>query len=212
MIFSRQESKQRFGSFGLEVKELSETSAKVLEPCEVVYMRGNQESTADINKEKGSWNLANGLSFIQPASSNGWAIVICEQLMPDEKDIDGFVDTFKKIAGERRVRLGDHRGIISYRQEPVEALLERCINEFGNVGLVVCIIGNAQGKNVGTYAAIKRWSHTVSGIPTQCVQASKALKTGGRGFMSRDMQYHAGIMLKVNLKLGGINVRRLGPS
>ena len=65
-----------------------------------------------------------------------------------------------------------------------------------------------QGVNTPTYAAIKRWSHTVSGIPTQCVQAGKALQTrvSGRGHLADDPQYYAGIMHKVNLKLGGINV------
>lgn len=40
---------------------------------------------------------------------------------------------------------------------------------------------------------------------TPC-QVSKALLHGSKGKMARDAAYHAGLMLKVNLKLGGENV------
>lgn len=45
------------------------------------------------------------------------------------------------------------------------------------------------------YPAIKRWSHVIGCIPTQCVQVGKA--TGPK--LGTSLQYHAGILLKINL-------------
>lgn len=45
------------------------------------------------------------------------------------------------------------------------------------------------------------WSHTKAMIPTQCVQTGKAT-----GQHITSPSYHAGVLLKVNLKLGGANL------
>ena len=96
--------------------------------------------------------------------------------------------------------------------------------------LVICVMGDKElvnGREL--YPAIKRWSHTISDIPTQyafgsaralntrpatshlgfdpprgrCVQKSKAVVPGKT---HTNPQYHAGLLLKINLKLGGVNV------
>ena len=55
--------------------------------------------------------------------------------------------------------------------------------------------------------ALKRWSETGSGVPLACVNTGKLLKPNksGRNAVT-DASYHAGILLKLNLKLGGTNV------
>ena len=61
----------------------------------------------------------------------------------------------------------------------------------------------------------RRWSHTAAGcgIPTQCVQRGKALmsKAEDRNGHREDRQYHAGLLLKINLKLGGENCYAITP-
>jgi len=71
-----------------------------------------------------------------------------------------------------------------------------------SIGLVVCFIGDKMAVNAKRlYPAIKRWSHTKAMIPTQCVQTGKAT-----GQHITSPSYHAGVLLKVNLKLGGANL------
>ena len=45
----------------------------------------------------------------------------------------------------------------------------------------------------------------------QCVQVSKALKVGDKKKMANDPQYAAGLLLKMNLKLGGENCYAISP-
>jgi hypothetical protein len=58
------------------------------------------------------------------------------------------------------------------------------------------------------YEALKRWAEATTGVPVQCCKASKIFGTGGqKKALGTDPQYHAGLLLKLNLKLGGGNVK-----
>lgn len=91
------------------------------------------------------------------------------------------------------------------------ARLER-ENPGHKIGMLLAIISDSAGEN-GRYVfpALKRWSHTISGIPVQCAQVSKALKVGDKKKMANDPQYAAGLLLKMNLKLGGENCYAISP-
>ena len=56
--------------------------------------------------DKGSWNLANGLSYITPASCAGWAIVVCMRLESQENAFPVFEREFENMARERKIDLG----------------------------------------------------------------------------------------------------------
>ena len=71
------------------------------------------------------------------------------------------------------------------------------------VGLIVCVLNDKFNEEF-LYPAIKRWSHTQSGIATQCVRGDKCTTAKGTG--RGNPAYIAGILLKMNLKLGGHNV------
>lgn len=61
--------------------------------------------------------------------------------------------------------------------------------------LILCILPNT---GVPLYAEIKRISDTVIGVPTQCVQS--------KHIADAKKQYCANVCLKVNMKLGGMNL------
>jgi len=88
----------------------------------------------------------------------------------------------------------------------VEQFLVREVSQLNeDIGMLFCIIPD-KGNSAFLYPAIKRWSHTISGIPTQCLQGPKAL-----GKLLTNPQYKAGVLLKMNLKLGGHNVYMAQP-
>ena len=177
---------------------------------------------------KGSWNLRN-TAFVQPAGAK-WAMVICvgEQQMQGNA-IGDFIQNLKRVARERGMELHDPVGndpIYAYETiqkgsaRPKDGLLETFLtNEVqrlerenglsaGGIGLLLAVMGDTKGENGKyLYPTLKRWSHTVSGLPVQCCQVKKALHNGprGTGKMASDPQYVAGLLLKMNLKLGGEN-------
>mmetsp|Transcript_10814 Transcript_10814/g.34253 ORF Transcript_10814/g.34253 Transcript_10814/m.34253 type:complete len:185 (+) Transcript_10814:2-556(+) len=75
---AQEESRQRFGAFTLafDRQGLAEVPARVLDPCEVIYKRNDRDEGTRPDG-KGSWNLRNGLSFVEPQEARDWAIVIC---------------------------------------------------------------------------------------------------------------------------------------
>ncbi|CAG8472825.1 17354_t:CDS:2, partial [Acaulospora colombiana] len=85
-------------------------------------------------------------------------------------------------------------------QGDVEASLKKAWLRAGNAAkaqpqLILCILPNT---GVLLYAEIKRVTDTIIGVPSQCIQ--------GRHMMQAKKQYCANVCLKLNIKLGGMNV------
>ena len=209
--------------FGIEVDPQSvRTMGRVLQPCTLRY--GNQVYQPD---HRGSWNLRN-VPFKRPAECAGWAMVQC---ISDEQmrgvEIATFINTLSRVAVERQMRLGPTVGdapIKAYgTMQPGAAIkAEKFLSDEvarlerespgHKIGMLLAIISDSAGENGRyVYPALKRWSHTISGIPVQCVQVSKALKVGDKKKMANDPQYAAGLLLKMNLKLGGENCYAISP-
>ena len=213
--------------FGMRVEPARVIAkGRVLDPCTLMYGR-NQRIVPKIENvphfAKGGWNLSR-TTFQKPAVADGWAIVYCTRPEPSFK-VDTFIETLKRVADERCMRLGQVMGQApidaneAIRRHDLEAFLTDQVQRLDDgargrakVELLVCVISDAAGANGKyVYPALKRWSHTVSGIPVQCVQASKALKVGSKKHMAGDAQYAAGLLLKINLKLGGENAYVITP-
>ena len=165
---------------------------------------------------KGQWNLKNprggDLAFVEGASIRSYLVVNFERSC-NPGVITKFVDMFERMARDRRMQLGRRLEIVDgtrIHHDQADAFLEETMKRYHEEErpqLVVCVIGDKLAMNAkALYPAIKRWSHSDAwqyGVPTQCVQAGKIgnIKQGGNA------QYHAGVLLKVNLKLGGVNLR-----
>lgn len=141
------------------------------------------------------------------------AIVAFERT--DPRRVDQFQQQLERFARDRGVLIGRREGgfidgsSVANDGSKVEQLLEHEMQRLGTrIGLVVCIMGDKDAVNAKElYPAIKRWSHVKACIPTQCVQAGKAL-----GKLATSAPYYAGILLKINLKLGGVNAHTPSPS
>ena len=222
-------------NFGMRVEpQRVMATGRVLEPCKVVYGGHNAQYKPN---DKGSWNLRN-VQFTKPMSAR-WAMVVCvEDQKFDTSDVKDFIGTLNQVAQERDMRLGAPVGrypiyakrvIDQAKDRSREGLFEKFLtdevrrleSENANdlrgepIGLLVAVMGDTAGENGKyIYPALKRWSHSMSGIPVQCCQYSKALvvnKGNNKKNMANDKQYFAGLLLKMNLKLGGENCYAITP-
>ena len=206
----RNDPAKTLASFGMRIgSDLVKASAVVMESPKLCYADAHgKPCTVPVKANDGSWQVRagpNDLQFIDPGSCRGFAVANFER---SARDIEGFVRELANMARLRGMDIGGQIGRVldgtgkRYGKD-VEDFLESQVKMLGSrVELVICIIGNKDAENARElYPAIKRWSHVKSGIPTQCVQAFKATQK-----MVRDKNYHAGVLLKLNLKLGGANV------
>jgi eukaryotic translation initiation factor 2C len=194
-------------------KQLIEAEATILRSPVLQYKASGQRNAplqdVQVMSGKGEWNLRAGsgdLGFYQPGRVDGFAVVKFERA--DDRLVSTFIDKLMGFARSRGMDIGRQEGTIvdlsSHRHgEAIEKALDTAIRRLGTrVGLVICFIGDKQAMNAKElYPAIKRWSHVIGCIPTQCVQVGKA--TGPK--LGTSPQYHAGVLLKINLKLGGAN-------
>ena len=207
--------------FGLRIdNRLIEVNAKQLKPTNIYYADGRtgQMAQASVDMKQGSWRLGGGgaeMAFIKPIEISSYAVINFERGSDPRKMID-FLGMLERMAKGRRMSLGNrvggdrNCGVIDGTNagrngESIDRFLEMELKRLPDKpGLLICIMGDKVAQNGAfLYPAIKRWSHTVSGIPTQCVQKVKALENPKT---SNNPQYHAGLLLKINLKLGGANV------
>ncbi|KAI8098878.1 Piwi domain-containing protein [Halteromyces radiatus] len=185
--------------FGVNVKsDMAMINARVLPPPKISYHASSQDATfAPIG---GAWNLR-GKKVAKGANLGSWSVVNFTS-----KVHDGMIQRFIRELCQTFTETGLN---VINRQPPVthadpQGNIERTLKEAwlkaGNAAkaqpqLILCIL-----PNTGTplYAEIKRISDTVIGIPTQCLQ-SKHIGDAKK-------QYCANVCLKVNMKLGGVNL------
>ena len=208
-------------AFAVDVgRQLVVANATLLSSPTLQYRAPRQGPLVDVipNTRGGDWNLrGNGggdLGFVSGGkvyAGGGFAVVKFEQCRDD--GLNKFLGMLQRMASERGIDMGRQVGrtidlsrVASQGGDRIEAELKREVQQLrhstGDVGLVLCVIGDKEAINARElYPAIKRWSHVKESIPTQCVQAFKATVK-----MSTSAPYAAGLLLKINLKLGGVNV------
>lgn len=190
--------------FDVSVKpEMAVVKARVLPTPRITYHPSSQEH--EFSPQAGAWNLR-GKKVAQGATLGSWAIVNFAGGVPlpaiqrfTRELCQTFIDTGLNVVNRQPpVTSADPNGNIERSLK--EAWLKAGNAAKANPQLIVCILPNT---GVPLYAGIKRISDTVIGIPTQCVQ-SKHVGDAKK-------QYCANVCLKVNVKLGGMNLY-LNPS
>jgi len=175
----------------------------------------NSKREREVTPRDGQWNLAQGggdLGFISAGKEcRNWLVLNLAPRNLTRDRVDTFLQMFKKMAKDRGILLGAEQ-----KEEPnmlhgrrvVEDYLDRKNEEYTTgtgapLDLVFVFLPDDAASYL--YPALKRWGETSSGVTVQCVKASKLW--GGRTDNGTSPQYHAGVLLKLNLKLGGQNVK-----
>ncbi|KAJ7177641.1 argonaute-like protein [Mycena filopes] len=185
--------------FGLTVNPtVLSTQARVLRAPTLTYGPGSK--ITNIEPRNGSWNMADK-KFFRPSTIAAWVLVIFDVR---------FHDGFAQNVGRDFVDGCRSTGMVVTNPNPVI----RRINGQGNIPQQLLAAGAAcfQERKVAPtlfvvilpeggndiYTIVKHWGDVSKGIPTQCLKS--------RNCTSAKIQFWANVALKVNVKLGGINV------
>ncbi|KAF7723040.1 Eukaryotic translation initiation factor 2C [Apophysomyces ossiformis] len=185
--------------FGMSVKpEMAMIQARVLPTPQISYHASSQEAT--FAPQGGAWNLR-GKKVVQGATLGSWCVVNFTNGLPPpaiqrfiRELCQTFIDTGLNVVNRQPpIMNADPQGNVDRTLK--EAWLKAGNAAKANPQLILCILPNT---GVPLYAEIKRISDTVIGIPTQCVQS--------KHIADAKKQYCANVCLKVNMKLGGMNL------
>jgi eukaryotic translation initiation factor 2C len=163
----------------------------------------NQKSRQpNIRPEGGVWNMREKI-LSEPVEIPNWLILIYERLPrfrqgSVENMISGFVRGCRVVGITINpepvfVRWNSGQGDIA---DQLSAACDECQRKVKAAPTIIVAILPESCNDI--YTAIKNFGDVTAGIATQCMKASKC-------FNARP-QYFANITLKVNMKLGGINV------
>ncbi|KAJ7500499.1 argonaute-like protein [Mycena galericulata] len=189
--------------FGLQVdSNLLTTTARVLQAPRLKYGATANPSASTVNPNNGSWNMADK-RFFRPATIAAWVLIIFERQDRFNPQVAEEVGT-SFVAGCRST------GMIVTNPNPIV----RWVNGQGNIPQDLQAAGAAcaaekkvaptlfvvvlpEGGN-DLYTIVKHWGDVKRGVATQCLKSRKCTRA--------KIQFWANVALKVNVKLGGINV------
>jgi len=226
-------SAQGFGlEISSSLLKLAPESARRLETCELTFGMGSRVRVDDKGGWSLRGNRGD-IPFYRPAKVDRWAVVHfgCRDL----DLLADFIGIFCRMARERGIkglepeslvnptsgrldRAGRGRfRVLDMGKDTVDSLegsLNQMASEYQrNLSFVLFILPEVESVNrVWMYPAVKRWAATSEyGVVTQCVQwpkmagGGKGGGKGGGGCLALSQQYAAGVLLRVNMKLGGAN-------
>ncbi|KAI8062500.1 Piwi domain-containing protein [Gongronella butleri] len=185
--------------FGVTVKpEMAMVNARVLPTPKISYHPSSQDAV--FAPQGGAWNLR-GKKVAKGATLGSWSVVnFTSSLNPQaiqrfiREMCQTFIDTGLNVVNRQPpITNADPQGNI-------ERTLKEAWLKAGNAAkaqpqMIFCLLPNT---GVALYAEIKRVSDTIIGVPTQCLQS--------KHIGEPKKQYCANVCLKVNMKLGGVNV------
>jgi eukaryotic translation initiation factor 2C len=177
-----------------------EVSARVLKPPSLKYGVGSKQVV--VTPKGGAWNMVDK-RFYAPAAIKAWVILIYEtERRFSSRDCQDMIKGFLSACDDVGIKVEVRDPIVKYENGQGNIL-----THFGNIGkqcvakakcpptLIVAVLPD----NVGDlYSAIKHHGDIRFGVATQCLKSHKCSRA--------KEQYWKNVTLKVNVKLGGINV------
>ncbi|KAJ3501716.1 hypothetical protein NLJ89_g9216 [Agrocybe chaxingu] len=186
--------------FGMNISSTPMTvTARILRPPTLRYGPGSKEAT--IEPRFGAWNMIQKKCY-KPSVISSWVVVIFEgqgrfnQNVAREM-VTGFIE------GARSVGM-----TVNHTEPPIfwengsgniSGILRRaggaCKEKTGKPPTLIVVVLPEGGNQI--YSAVKYFGDVEMGVATQCLKSAKCYRA--------KPQYWANVMLKVNVKLGGIN-------
>lgn len=188
--------------FGLKVsKTMMQIKGRVLQPPALDYAPSSREKT--INARGGVWQVRNS-QYFRAATLERWGILVLDgqKYMPDTM-IGAFLGAMAAEAKRVGVEFKEMRPPLKYVDGRRDGSIEQAIKEVyreveADYGappqLLMFVVPRQDSK---TYGEIKRVCDTVVDVPSQVLLSKHIKKKNG--------QYCGNVMLKINVKLGGIN-------
>ncbi|KAI0267569.1 Piwi domain-containing protein [Russula aff. rugulosa BPL654] len=189
--------------FGIHVPtptQLVELDGRIITPPRLIY---NQESRRpNIRPENGVWNMLEKI-MSEPVEIPNWLLVIYEGTRRfNQRSVGQMIRSFVEACVAVGIKINPEPALVRWEQgqgniaQQLRAACNECQRSAKAApSLIVAVLPEGGGD---IYSSVKNFGDVMAGIPTQCMKASKC-------FNARP-QYYANITLKVNMKLGGVNV------
>lgn len=188
-------------NFGMTIEESPlSTNARIIPPPKLKYNIASRQPS--IEPEYGAWNMIDK-KFYEASTIVRWAVLIydSQRNFPQPAYI-GLVNGFLKACDDVGMTVENRDPIYKFEdgQGLIHKHLKNAINECQrqfkqDPTLIVVVLPNNGGD---IYNAVKHFGDITFGIPTQCLKSQSCKKARP--------QYWNNVLLKVNVKLGGINV------
>jgi eukaryotic translation initiation factor 2C len=186
--------------FGMNVNDkMIEVTARVLDPPTLKYGPGSKQAT--IRPAHGAWNMADK-KFFRPSVIKKWVIVVYESERRFNQDVARQM-AINFVSGARAVGMTvqDSEPPITWENgqgnigNQLRKAGQTCVQQKGEGPNLIVVILPDGGDDI--YTAVKHFGDVTMGIATQCLLAKKCFRANA--------QYWANVMLKINVKLDGIN-------
>ncbi|CAI2354566.1 unnamed protein product [Caenorhabditis sp. 36 PRJEB53466] len=187
--------------FGVSVSsQMIETTARVIQPPPIMFGSNNRSVNPVVFPKDGSWSMDHQTLYM-PATCRSYSMIaLCDPR--DQANLQGFCQALTMKATAMGMNFPRWPDLVKYgrSKEDVCNLFTEIADEYRVTSTVCdCIIVVLQGKNSDLYMTVKEQSDIVHGIMSQCV----LMKNVSRPTPATC----ANIVLKLNMKMGGINSR-----
>ncbi|KAJ7932831.1 argonaute-like protein [Mycena leptocephala] len=186
--------------FGLTVDPtLVSTQARVLRAPTLKYGPGRAPT---VNPTNGAWNMADK-SFFKPSTIAAWVLISFEtQNRFDDAAAKEVASSF--VAGCRSTGMTVTDPVPIFRRvngqgnipQDLQAAGAECFQQ-KKIPPTLFVVVLPEGGN-DLYTIVKHWGDVRKGVATQCLKSRKCTRA--------KIQFWANVALKINVKLGGINV------
>ncbi|RPD77221.1 argonaute-like protein [Lentinus tigrinus ALCF2SS1-7] len=202
LAYNRSEYVQEFG---MQVEERAgplTVQARVLAAPTLKY--GGQGGQTTVKPEMGEWNMVNK-TFYQPVAIHRWVVVIYERqqrfrLEEARSMVESFIRQFQDVG----IQVGELDPIVSYEDPSgdipmhLQTIGRQCLDKNMRQGGPQLFIVVLPEMADDIYHAVKHFGDITRGVPTQCLKSTRCIRA--------TRQYFANVCLKINVKMGGINV------
>uniref|UniRef100_A0AC35TUF3 ArgoN domain-containing protein n=1 Tax=Rhabditophanes sp. KR3021 TaxID=114890 RepID=A0AC35TUF3_9BILA len=187
--------------FGLNINpEMVATSGRIIQPPAIQYREQNKSNVKSIVYPKdGAWSMDNQELYL-PATCQSYALMALIQ-RKDEGNLQHFCSCLALRAKAMGMRFPEWPDVVKYgRPTPSDVknlyreICEFYINSNRDCDMVIIVL---PAKNADVYMTIKENSDVVYGVMSQCVLLKNVSRLSQATL--------ANLILKLNLKLGGIN-------
>ncbi|KAJ7578988.1 argonaute-like protein [Mycena floridula] len=186
--------------FGIRVetaKGPTQIEARVLRPPTLRY-GGTVQPT--IEPKNGAWNMVDKQLYRPTTQLGAWVLAIFDPGFRPQT-VNGFVTQFVKILATTGINVPNDPFVkhVNAQRNVVEQLqnIGRELFNTRKVPPTLFVVILPEGGNE-IYTAVKHFGDVVMGVPTQCLK--------GKNCFQPKPQYLANVALKINVKMGGVNV------
>ncbi|CAJ0960664.1 unnamed protein product, partial [Mesorhabditis belari] len=186
--------------FGLSiVPKMFETTARVLQPPAIMF-GDNKRTNPIVVPKDGAWSMDNQTLFL-PASCSSYSMIALVNPR-DQALLQTFCQSLHSKATQMGMEFPRWPDLVKYGRgrDDVSLLFKEIATEYKQIGtncdLVIVVL---PGKNSDIYATVKECSDMIYGIMSQCLLLKNVLRPSPATCSN--------IVLKINMKLGGINSR-----